>query len=134
MHAIQGTAGRLIRGCLTAAALAACAGADTAGCGGGDAREQQQRPAAHRIDGVPLQQARCRNWEAAPARERAAAIAQLKVVVGGRTQAGPAQTLSPGEATRLFDRTCRARVADGFLLYELYIRAAGFRSFSKAPV
>ena len=36
-------------------------------------------------------------------------------------------TLTDAEATRLFDNNCANRVASGFLLYALYVRAAGFR-------
>ena len=36
------------------------------------------------------------------------------------------------EAYALFNRACASPIAHGFLLYELYIRAAGFRSFGGA--
>jgi hypothetical protein len=115
-----------------ASAVALTAAAALTGCGGG--ASSSSHPSGERIGGTPLQQARCRDWGRAPEAQREAAVSALKVVVGGRTPAGPAQTLTRDEAFRLFDRTCRAPVAQGFLLYELYIRAAGFHSFSKPPV
>jgi hypothetical protein len=81
------------------------------------------------IGGVPLQQARCAQWTAASATERRNTLAALAYVVGGPTPYGPATKLSDSQATALFDRACASRIANGFLLYELYIRAAGYRSY-----
>jgi hypothetical protein len=83
------------------------------------------------IGGVPLQQARCEQWLAGSDAERKAVVRALAGVVGGPTPGGRGTTLASGEAQRLFDHACASPVARGFLLYELYIRAAGFRSFMK---
>jgi hypothetical protein len=80
------------------------------------------------VGGLPLQQARCQQWLSATASERNAALDALHGVVGGPTSFGPATALTRPEATRLFDRTCASPWARSFLLYELYTRAAGFRS------
>jgi hypothetical protein len=80
------------------------------------------------VGGLPLQQARCEQWLAAGSSERDAALDSLRGVVGGPTSFGPATALTRSEATRLFDRTCARSWARNFLLYELYTRAAGFRS------
>ena len=61
-------------------------------------------------------------------RERDRALDALHGVVGGPTPYGPATALTRAEAERLFDRTCANPIARNFLLYELYTRAAGFRS------
>jgi hypothetical protein len=75
-----------------------------------------------------LQSARCRHWRAGSEADRRTVLGALHTVVGGRTQAGVASTLSSAEATRLLDDACAPGYARGYLLYELYIRAAGFRS------
>jgi hypothetical protein len=80
------------------------------------------------VGGLPLQQARCEQWLAAPQSERDRALAALQGVVGGPTQFGRATALTPAEGERLFDRTCANPIARNFLLYELYTRASGFRS------
>lgn len=80
------------------------------------------------IGGMPLQQARCEQWLGASAAERQRGIAALHAVVGGPTPFGQATALTSAQAERLFDRTCSNFYARNFLLYELYTRAAGFRS------
>jgi hypothetical protein len=95
-------------------------------------------PARHRaavtptalIGGLPLQQARCEQWVDASASERGAIVRALAGVVGGpSTSGGVGTTLSTARANALFDRVCASGVAQGFLLYEMYIRAAGFSSY-----
>jgi hypothetical protein len=79
-----------------------------------------------RIGGKSLQSARCAQWRRATAPRRDAVVATLADVIGGPTPYGRASTLPPDVAHQLFDRTCRRRYARGFLLYELYSRAAAF--------
>jgi hypothetical protein len=81
------------------------------------------------IGGVPLQQARCAQWTAGSSAERQKTRDALAYVVGGPTPYGPATKLSDSQATALFDRACASPIANGFLLYEIYIRAAGYRSY-----
>jgi hypothetical protein len=79
------------------------------------------------IAGVPLQQAACRHWLAAPPTERAGAVAALRGTVGGQsTTGGWGTALADDRATRLFDARCAQPGTRGFLLYELYTRAAAF--------
>ena len=80
------------------------------------------------VQGVPLQSARCVQWKGASAGERANVAAALSHSVGGATPYGRGTTLSAGEAQGLFDRACSNPIAEHWLLYELYIRAAGMRS------
>jgi hypothetical protein len=82
------------------------------------------------VGGMRLQQARCAQWLAAGGAERARALSALHGVVGGPTPFGQATALTSAEAERLFDRTCARPMAQSFLLYELYTRAAGFRSLA----
>jgi hypothetical protein len=120
---------------VVAAALAAAvlaAGGVAAFEHAGTARAPRPAPAPRLetalLGGVALQQASCSDWLAAPAAQRSAAITALTAAVGGMTPSGPATTLSPAEADGLFGRWCSSPIARHFLLYELYIRAAGFRS------
>jgi hypothetical protein len=87
------------------------------------------KPYAGLIGGVPLQSARCEQWLAGSGAERNKVAAALAHSVGGATPYGRGTTLSTGEAQALFDRACANPIAAHWLLYELYIRAAGFRSY-----
>ena len=82
------------------------------------------------IGGVPLQSAHCAQWNAGTATERNNVAGALAWSVGGATPYGPGTTLSSSEAHTLFDRACSNPIAQNWLLYELYIRAAGFRSYA----
>ena len=82
------------------------------------------------IGGVPLQSAHCVQWNAGSAKEREDVAAALSYSVGGATPYGPGTTLTSLEAHSLFDRACSSAIAQHWLLYELYIRAAGFRSYA----
>jgi hypothetical protein len=81
------------------------------------------------IGGVPLQQARCVQWNAGTGAERDNVAAALSHSVGGGTPYGPGSTLTSSQAHGLFDRACSSPIAQNWLLYELYIRAAGFHSY-----
>jgi hypothetical protein len=100
----------------------------------GDAPAPPPKPAAHAYDGliggVPLQQARCVQWNAGTAGERDRVAGALAYSVGGATPYGRGTTLTSTEAHGLFDRACSSPIAQNWLLYELYIRAAGFRSYA----
>ena len=82
------------------------------------------------IAGKPLQSAHCIEWNAGTASERNDVAAALAYSVGGATPYGPGTTLTNSEAHSLFDRACSSPIAQHWLLYELYIRAAGFRSYA----
>jgi hypothetical protein len=81
------------------------------------------------VRGVPLQSARCVQWNAASDAERRNVAAALSHSVGGGTPYGRGTTLPAADALALFDRACSSQIAKYWLLYELYIRAAGFRSY-----
>jgi hypothetical protein len=92
------------------------------------------RPPVALIGGVPIQQARCAQWNAGGVAERDAVVAALASSVGGAsTGGGRGTTLMRTEAYALFNRACASQIAHGFLLYELYIRAAGLRSVGAFP-
>jgi hypothetical protein len=81
------------------------------------------------IGGVPLQSARCVQWNAGSGAERDRVAAALAHSVGGATPYGRGTTLTSSQAHTLFDNACASPIAQHWLLYELYIRAAGFRSY-----
>jgi hypothetical protein len=89
-------------------------------------------PALYRglIGGVALQSARCVQWNAGTGAERDRVVGALADSVGGATPYGNGTTLASTQAHSLFDRACASPVARGWLLYELYIRAAGLRSYA----
>ena len=107
-----------------AAVLLAAAG--FSGCFGDDSSGQSQ-PAGARI-GVPIRTADCGDWRRATPRERAGTIDDIEAFAGG--PGGPpgarGTTLPDDDAYRLFESYCRNRFAQGFTLYKLYARAAGF--------
>ena len=92
-----------------------------AGCGG--------QPAAPEPFGVALQVADCDDWRASSPQERQSAIDQLERTVAGPR--GEGNTLPDEVAYNTLDARCKPEFARGFLLYQLYIRAAAFASFSE---
>jgi hypothetical protein len=87
-----------------------------AGCGG--------QPAAPEPFGVALQVADCQDWRDSSPQERQSAIDQLQRAVAGPRKEG--NTLSDDTAYQTLDARCKPEFARGFLLYQLYIRAAAF--------
>jgi hypothetical protein len=69
-------------------------------------------------------------WNAGSGAERDRTAAALAHSVGGATPYGPGTTLTTSQAHTLFDNACASPIAQHWLLYELYIRAAGFRSYA----
>ena len=97
-------------------ALAAGIALLLAGCGG--------QPAPAEPFGVALQVADCDDWRASSPQERQSAVEQLKETVAGPRKEGT--TLSDDVAYSTLDARCKPEFAHGFLLYQLYIRAAAF--------
>jgi len=106
---------------LRRSALAAAAALLVAGCGG--------QPAPAEPVGVALQGADCDDWRAAGPQERQSVIDQLEHAVAGPRKEG--NTLPDDAAYNTLDARCRPGFARGFLLYQLYIRAAAFTSYSE---
>ena len=106
---------RLLGSALAAAVLL------VAGCGG--------QPAPAEPFGVALQVADCDDWRASSPQERQSAIDQLENAVAGPRKDG--NTLPDDVAYNTLDARCGPELARGFLLYQLYIRAAAFASFSE---
>jgi hypothetical protein len=105
---VRRVAGPALAG-LAAVALAA-------GCGG--------QPAEAEPFGVKLQVATCTDWQESSPQERQSAIDQLERTVAGPRKEG--NTLSDDVAYTTLEARCEPEFARGFLLYQLYIRAAAF--------
>ena len=88
-----------------------------AGCGGG-------QPASPESFGVALQVADCQDWRDSSPQQRQSAIEQLEEAVAGPRKEG--NTLKDDVAYSTLDARCEPEFARGFLLYQLYIRAAAF--------
>ena len=115
------------------AAIAAVAAAGAVGVGvvalsGSGTAEHAAPSGPVLLHGLPLQSANCTAWWAADEGERMAAIHALTRSIGGPTPYGPGTTLPDARVHRLFDTVCTPTFTSHFLLYEIYIRAAGFRS------
>jgi len=118
-------------GLIAAAAASALTVAVAIAVGGDSGRGRPAAPAAARpalVAGAALQRARCAQWRRATGAQRGAVVRALARTVGGPSGAARGTTLSAGEALGLFARACASPVARHFLLYELYTRAAAFRS------
>ena len=101
-------------------ALVAAAAILLAGCGG--------EPAAPQPFSAKLQTATCTDWHESSPQQRQSAVDQLERTVAGPRKEG--NTLPDELAYSTLEARCKPDFARGFLLYELYIRAAGFESLS----
>ena len=107
-----------------ARALAVCAVVLAAGCGG-----DEPAPEGPLGPGARLQTATCREWRAAPEEQRANTVDRLEEVAAGPRQEGG--TLPDDVAYETLQARCSPDFARGFLLYDIYNRAAGFRSLAE---
>jgi hypothetical protein len=89
-----------------------------AGCGG--------EPAAPERFGVKLQLATCTDWHESSPDQRRSAVDQLERAVAGPRKEGT--TLEDDVAYDTIEARCEPEFAKGFLLYQLYSRAAAFGS------
>ncbi|HEX4759221.1 MAG TPA: hypothetical protein VH256_00405 [Thermoleophilaceae bacterium] len=108
------------------AAFLVAAAALVAGCGGGTPAQVSGGPVA--FTASQLQVATCSDWQKLSLRERYAVIDQLKNVASGPDHNGA--TLPQQKAYDTIDNRCGHYFARGFLLYEMYNRAASFNTLS----
>jgi hypothetical protein len=76
-----------------------------------------------------MQTASCRDWRAASPQARSNTVDRLEEIVAGPRMEG--NTLPDDVAYQTLDTRCKQQLARGFLLYEIYIRAAGFKSLAE---
>jgi hypothetical protein len=104
------------------------AAAVAVGCG----QEQSDPPAAAEpasVLGPRPGKITCADWERGTDEERRGTITQLNLVAAENanpSDVGPNRVLEPDRAYALFERWCGDQISRGFLLYDLYNRAAAF--------
>ena len=76
-----------------------------------------------------LQQADCGDWKRASVEGRRLTVDRLEQVVRGPR--GEGRTLPDNSAYAIIDGRCKQYAARGFLLYEMYTRAAAFQAFTR---
>ena len=113
---------------LAAAAAAAGVAAGVVALTGSGTAERSLPAGPVLLGGAPLQAANCNTWWRAGEAEKGAAIRALSRSIGGSTPYGPGTTLPDARVHRLFDTVCAPSFTSHFLLYEIYVRAAGFKS------
>lgn len=95
-----------------------------AGCGNDAPAPQEDGGPLGR--GTALQTATCAAWTKASPRQRSNTVDRLEEVAAGPRQEGGTLPDALGYST--LEARCKPDYAKGFLLYELYNRAAAFRS------
>lgn len=113
-------AGALALSIAAALALGAC---------GGDEQEETEALGEVRV-GSAAQLAQCRDWNAGTSEQQLETLEEIKAAINLKD--GPVETpeLSDEAALDVIDSTCSNDFADGFRLYKVYARAAGFASFA----
>ena len=114
---------------LTAVALLVLAGTPlVAGCGP-EAEVAASPDAERELLGERPGKLTCLDWRAGTAAERRGTIEQLTMLAGANANPqdlGPNRVLSEDDAYASLEGTCQHQLARGFLLYEIYNRAAAF--------
>ena len=98
------------------------------GCLGGEDGSAPPKQAGPLGVSARLQSATCTDWRRASLRERMLTVDRLEEVVAGPRKVG--RTLPDDRAYKIIDSRCENSYARGFLLYEIYTRAAGFDSLT----
>ena len=106
-------------------ALVLAAAIALAGCG----RDEPKRDTGPLGPSATLQQADCRDWRRASVEGRRMTVDRLEQVVRGPN--GKGRTLPDAAAYNVLDGRCKQFAARGFLLYEIYTRAAAFQTFTR---
>jgi len=98
-------------------------------CGGDGAQEEPEALGETRVGSV-AQLAQCRDWNAGTREQQLETLDEIKAAINLKD--GPVETpeLSDEAALDVIDSTCSNDFADGFRLYKVYARAAGFASFA----
>jgi hypothetical protein len=102
------------------------------GCGGAPAANPAGGAGPAGLSGAPIQSATCGDWRNATVEERIATVKALQEAAGPKPGQEHGATLPDERAYEIIDHDCRLDVARGFLLYELYNRAASFAPLTSA--
>jgi hypothetical protein len=138
---------RTARRARTAALAGAAALALLGGCGDDDdARAEAEpedrgsqvidisgtEPVGEMLAGSVAPLVECRDWNGASADEQLATIADVRSQINLEDSGISAPALTDEEAQEMFDSSCEPAWAQGFRLYKLYARAAGFVELKRA--
>ena len=74
----------------------------------------------------------CRDWNAATPEEQLATIVDVRSQINLEDSGIDAPSLTDEEAQEMFDNSCEPTWAQGFRLYKLYARAAGWVTLKRA--
>ncbi len=113
---------------LVAAALAVGACGDESG---GSATTTAAEPLGQEAAGSVAPLAQCRDWNRGNEAEKLATIEEIRRQVNLESSGVEAPPLSDQEAMELFENACGESFAQGFRLYVLYARAAGFAPLTR---
>ena len=117
---------RTVRRAIVAAAATLALG----GCGD-DPENPSAEPVGQETAGSVAPLAQCRDWNRGSAAEKLATIEEIRRQVNLEDSGVEAPPLSDDEAMRMFENACSQVYADGFRLYVLYARAAGFAPLTR---
>ncbi len=113
-----------------AIALAATAAATLAltlhACGEDSAREPATGAGPSGLSGTSIEKATCEEWNEATADERLLTVNRLEEAAAPKPGQEHGLVLDPESAFETLDYACSSEVGRGFLLYEVYNRAATF--------
>ena len=109
------------------ASLAVAAMLALAGCGDGDAAEQEARQEGPQL-AQPINLADCRDWNDGSVEERLGTIREIREFLGTPVPGTGVsrKSLDDEQAYELFEGWCENEFARGFRLYKLYARAQAF--------
>ena len=101
-------------------------GAGTTSTSGGVVDISGTEPVGEELAGSVAPLVQCRDWTGANHDQKLATIADIRSQVNQTDTGIDAPPLSDDEAMSVFDNACAEDFAEGFRLYVLYARAAGF--------
>lgn len=96
------------------------------GASGSSESASGAEPLGRVLGGSVAQLAQCSDWVKGTEPEKLATIADIRSQVNRQDTSVEAPPLTDDEALELFDNACSESFAEGFRLYVLYARAAGF--------
>lgn len=89
-------------------------------------------PVGEMTAGSVAQLAECRDWNGGTPEQQLATIADVRSQINLEDSGIDAPALTDEEAQEMFDRSCKPAWAQGFRLYKLYARAAGWLPLKRA--
>ena len=107
------------------AAVLAAAALGVSACGE-EAAPPEAEPLGSKLGGSVATLVDCRDWSGGPRPRKLATIADIRNQVNRDDTGIEAPPLSDDEAMKLFDRECSTSYSQGFRLYVIYARAAGW--------